>query len=202
MNIIVTGSDAQWEILQQCGGSAVHWSRAISVTEAGGKTMDAFFYLAEDAAVQDFSNINTTVFINSIYGTIAQCNATHAAGINGWAYFLQQHNWELAGQITPAITAIAEILGKTITPVADQPGFITPRVIAMIINEAYFALEDGVSSREEIDTAMKMGTNYPYGPFEWANLLGKHNLCQLLQQLAKVDVRYNPAPILIKEALQ
>ena len=48
----------------------------------------------------------------------------------------------------------------------DIPGFISARVVSMIINEAYFALEEEVSSKEEIDTAMKLGTNYPYGPFD------------------------------------
>ena len=52
------------------------------------------------------------------------------------------------------------------------PGFITARVIAMIINEAFFALQENVSSKEEIDTAMRLGTNYPYGPFEWTKLIG------------------------------
>src|ERR1700710_2457559 len=46
------------------------------------------------------------------------------------------------------------------------------RVVAMIINEAYYALDAGVSSKESIDLAMKLGTGYPYGPFEWADRIG------------------------------
>jgi 3-hydroxybutyryl-CoA dehydrogenase len=201
MNGIITGSEAQWNALHQSGGDTVRWARAATVTEAAAMPMDAYFYLADDAAAQDFSGINKPVFINSMNGSLAQCNAPHAAGISGWPFFLQQQNWELAGKVTADITGIAAALGKTITAVPAIPGFIAPRVIAMIVNEAYFALEDGVSSREDMDTAMKMGTNYPYGPFEWAGLLGRQNLYGLLLQLAETDIRYQPAPLLKKEAL-
>jgi len=57
-------------------------------------------------------------------------------------------------------------------------GFIFPRTIVQIINEAYFALEEQVASREDIDRAMKFGVNYPKGPFEWAN--GREHLVRTL----------------------
>ena len=72
----------------------------------------------------------------------------------------------------------------------------------MIINEAYFAVEDNVSSKTEIDTAMKLGTNYPHGPFEWAGLIGNKNILALLQQLYVTDRRYKPSELLIKEATE
>ena len=72
----------------------------------------------------------------------------------------------------------------------------------MIINEAYFALEDNVSSKTEIDTAMKLGTNYPFGPFEWVGLIGNKNVLALLQQLYATDSRYKPSELLIKEATE
>ncbi|MEJ0057302.1 MAG: 3-hydroxyacyl-CoA dehydrogenase family protein [Bacteroidota bacterium] len=64
--------------------------------------------------------------------------------------------------------------------VADQVGLVTPRVICMIINEAYYTLEEGTAIREDIDQAMRLGTNYPYGPFEWCDRIGKENVCRLL----------------------
>jgi 3-hydroxybutyryl-CoA dehydrogenase len=200
VNYIVTGSDAQWNILQQYGSGRVQWQRATAVNEATIKQADAFFYLLEDAAAQDFGGIAVPVFVNSITSTLKGCNAVQVAGTNGWPYFLQQPNWEMAGQLTDGIKAVAKILGKTIIPAPDGPGFTAPRVITTIINEAYFALQDGVSSREDIDTAMKMGTNYPYGPFEWAGLIGLHHVYSLLQKLAETDERYTPAPLLQKEA--
>jgi len=69
----------------------------------------------------------------------------------------------------------------------------------MIINEAYFALGDKVSTKDEIDTAMKLGTNYPYGPFEWSRKIGLKNVYQLLSVLSKEDHRYIAAPCLEEE---
>ena len=69
----------------------------------------------------------------------------------------------------------------------------------MIINEAYFALGEGVSSKEEIDTAMKLGTNYPMGPFEWGINIGLKNVSGLLSALAEINPRYTPAELLKQE---
>jgi 3-hydroxybutyryl-CoA dehydrogenase len=91
-------------------------------------------------------------------------------------------------------------LGKNFELTADQPGFIAPRVIAMIINEAYFAKTEGVSSEEEIDIAMKLGTNYPKGPFEWKKEIGVEQILALLLKLSSTDTRYTPCDMLIREA--
>ncbi len=82
---------------------------------------------------------------------------------------------------------------------SDIPGFITPRVISMIINEAYFALAQGVSTPEEIDKAMKLGTAYPYGPLEWATRIGLQNIVTLLQKLSVAQSRYAPCELLVQE---
>ena len=96
---------------------------------------------------------------------------------------------------------IFTLLNKRMKWVPDKPGFITARVIAAIINEAYFAWEEKVSTKEEIDIAMKLGTNYPYGPFEWCNKIGIKNIYQLLNELSSTNARYKPAALLEKEAM-
>lgn len=86
----------------------------------------------------------------------------------------------------------------------DSPGigFTYPRVISMIINEAYFSLEDRLARPRDIDTAMKFGVNYPLGPFEWAKKIGHKNVLCLLEELYKVtgDPRYRPSQKLRLEA--
>ncbi len=80
-------------------------------------------------------------------------------------------------------------------------GFIYPRTFAQIVNEAYFALEESVASKEDIDRAMKFGVNYPFGPFEWSE--GKEKfIIRILTELQKTDSsnRYHISPLLIKEA--
>ena len=86
--------------------------------------------------------------------------------------------------------------------VPDIAGFVSARIISMIINEAYFALGEGVSSKENIDIAMKTGTNYPYGPFEWAKKIGLQRVHHLLLQMEKENDRYSIAPALLKELEQ
>jgi 3-hydroxybutyryl-CoA dehydrogenase len=62
----------------------------------------------------------------------------------------------------------------------------------MMINEAFIALNEGVSTKEEIDIAMKLGTNYPYGPFEWSEKIGVEKIKSLLEKLNHYQERYKP----------
>ena len=119
--------------------------------------------------------------------------------INGWPTLLQRSIAEivLPASITEeSIEGIFASLNWQYQLAPDIPGMITARVLAMIINEAYFTLGAEVSSREEIDTAMKLGTNYPMGPFEWSEKIGLQRVYALLQQLQLTDARYAPAPAL------
>ena len=91
---------------------------------------------------------------------------------------------------------LLEKMGRKTVLVPDLPGLIAGRVVAMIINEAYFALGDEISTKNEIDIAMKLGTNYPYGPFEWAKMIGLSKIANLLNICFLEDVRYALAPAL------
>ena len=141
------------------------------------------------------------VFVHAVDGTCrSRSLPEHAIRFNAWPGFLSRSCWELAGNITPEADAAVRALGRTPLVVADEPGLVAGRVLAMIINEAYYALGEGVSTREEIDTAMKLGTNYPFGPFEWASRIGTGELYQLLQSLESYGERYRPAPLLKAES--
>lgn len=124
--------------------------------------------------------------------------------INGWHSFLKSPLVE-AAVADPGMQSVTEKIfagfNRSVEWTPDQPGFITARVVTMIINEAYFALGEKVSTRNDIDIAMKAGTNYPYGPFEWSQLIGLKNIHQLLVSLSERNSRYIPAPLLVKEAL-
>jgi 3-hydroxybutyryl-CoA dehydrogenase len=142
------------------------------------------------------------VMVNAVIQTCGQLPPGFIR-INAWPGFLERTVTELAAA-SPASQAAAALTMQTLgwdyrfTP--DVPGFITTTVIAMIINEAWFALEEGVSTREAIDTAMRLGTNYPYGPFEWCNNIGAADILSLLHVLSATDIRYKPASLLIKTA--
>jgi len=127
----------------------------------------------------------------------------HFIRINGWPSFLKRPVIEAVcndDTLKSQAEKIFSLLNKGTEWVPDNPGFITSRIVSMIINEAYFALEENVSTREEIDIAMKTGTNYPYGPFEWADMIGIKNIYGLLAELGKTGRRYLPAALLEKEA--
>jgi 3-hydroxybutyryl-CoA dehydrogenase len=97
---------------------------------------------------------------------------------------------------------ICSQLGTDFVCVEDRVGLVTPRVICMIINEAYYTLEEGTATRSDIDLAMKLGTNYPYGPFEWANRIGIHRVIELLTSVYHdtKDDRYKVCPMLKSES--
>ena len=71
----------------------------------------------------------------------------------------------------------------------------------MIINEAYYALEENVSTKQQIDIAMKLGTNYPYGPFEWGEKIGIEKIYLLLKKLSAQNKRYTISHSLEQETL-
>ena len=87
--------------------------------------------------------------------------------------------------------------------VEDRVGMVTPRVICMIINEAFYTLQEGTAEKEDIDLGMKLGTNYPNGPFEWAEKIGIKNVYELLESVYEdtKEERYKICPRLKKEYL-
>ncbi|TNS76984.1 3-hydroxybutyryl-CoA dehydrogenase, partial [Escherichia coli] len=93
--------------------------------------------------------------------------------------------------------------GKTVLQIADYPGMLIWRTVAMIINEALDALQKGVASEQDIDTAMRLGVNYPYGPLAWGAQLGWQRILRLLENLQHHygEERYRPCSLLRQRAL-
>jgi 3-hydroxybutyryl-CoA dehydrogenase len=169
---------------------------------------DAYFDLLfqkEDKRTQKLvSLLPKPVFINSVIYTLAETHSSFIR-INGWPTFLKRKIIEASctdEAMKEKISFVSSALNRMFDWVPDAPGFISARVVSMIINEAYFALEENVSSKNEIDTAMKLGTNYPYGPFEWSEKIGLAKIYSLLIELNKTNNRYQPCSLLQKEATQ
>jgi 3-hydroxybutyryl-CoA dehydrogenase len=87
--------------------------------------------------------------------------------------------------------------------VEDRVGMVTPRILAMIINEAYYTFQEGTASKSDIDVGMKLGTAYPKGPFEWADKMGLYFVYSLLLAVYQdtMDERYKICNRLKTEAL-
>jgi 3-hydroxybutyryl-CoA dehydrogenase len=93
---------------------------------------------------------------------------------------------------------LAKALGKTPVVVSDRPGFVSNRVLLPMINEAAFALMEGVADREAIDTVMKLGMNHPMGPLALADLIGIDVCLDIMEVLHQGfgDSKYRPCPLL------
>lgn len=98
------------------------------------------------------------------------------------------------------VKAAAERMGKTTTLSRDIPGFIANRILMPYINEAAQALYEGVASVEDIDTAMKLGTNVPMGPLTLADFIGLDTCLAIMEVLHEgfADSKYRPSPLLRK----
>ncbi|HEY5464875.1 MAG TPA: 3-hydroxyacyl-CoA dehydrogenase family protein [Hanamia sp.] len=168
------------------------------------KNLDAFFIFSEQINSLNFANFGTKpVFINSVTETLLQLKMPlNVSRLNAWPGFLQREVWEVATNNQKDIEIIFNSLNQKIIVVKDEPGLVSARVVSMIINEAFFALGENVSTKEEIDIAMKLGTNYPYGPFEWAERIGIENIFHLLEKLSEKEDRYTPATALKKLYLE
>ena len=92
----------------------------------------------------------------------------------------------------------AELLDKEAVFVQDSVGLVMPRIVCMLANEAYFAMADGVAMADDIDTAMKLGTNYPGGPVEWSEKIGIKQVHAVLSAMHAHfgEERYRVAPAL------
>lgn len=204
--VVFSNADLKKELLTQAPNAAVQITWLTDVQQlTGHNDADAYLDLLFENTqerIQLLKSLGAPVIINSVVSTLAETDAGFIR-INGWPGFLHTPVLEASGTNDGAKALTEQLfqqLGKTVSWVPDQIGFVTPRVVSAIINEAYFALEEGVSTKEEINTAMKLGTNYPYGPFEWAAITGLSNICQLLQKLSNTQARYQPGSLLVSEA--
>ena len=98
-----------------------------------------------------------------------------------------------------AAVEVGKRMGKEIVVIKESPGFITSRINAMIGNEAFYMLGEGIASAEDIDKALKLGLNHPMGPFELVDLVGLDTRLHILDYLHRtLGEKYKPAPLLVE----
>jgi 3-hydroxybutyryl-CoA dehydrogenase len=210
MEILVIGSDSQRE-LQQKFGPLHHYKIVANHQDAEIplKTCDVVFdFLVE----KDVSGINIyrghlgiVVFLDTTMTSLKQLNIvddqTLFVGFCGMPTFLDREILEVTllkeYHLIP-LQNMCEKLNTKFAVVADQVGMVTPRIVCMIINEAYYTMEEGTATREDIDLAMKLGTNYPYGPFEWCERIGRKEVLRLLESVYRStkDERYKACQLM------
>ncbi|MGG1220457.1 3-hydroxyacyl-CoA dehydrogenase [Priestia endophytica] len=104
---------------------------------------------------------------------------------------------ETSDETVQLIKEVAEQMGKKSVVINEFPGFVTSRISALVGNEAFYMLQEGLGTPEEIDKAIKLGLNYPMGPFELVDLVGLDARLNNLKYLhEKLGEKYRPAPLL------
>ena len=158
---------------------------------------DVLFDLREEAwDLPLYRSSGALIFINAVVGTLADHHApSNVVRLNGWPGMLARPAVECAGQ--PPIRQRAEDvmhqIGRQVLWVSDTAGMVSPRVLSMIIHEAQIAEAEGVSDAASIDIAMQLGTNYPKGPFAWAEEIGAARIGRLLHVLGEKNDKYRTA---------
>ena len=94
---------------------------------------------------------------------------------------------------------VGKRMGKEVVVIKESPGFITSRINALVGNEAFYMLQEGIASAADIDKALKLGLNHPMGPFELVDLVGLDTRLSILEYLHKsLGEKYRPAPLLVQ----
>jgi len=134
-------------------------------------------------------------------------NSSRLVGFGAFGFIEEAELVEIAPALQTNVSHLGIIqaflrdyLGKETEIVDDEVGLVFPRILAMIVNEAAFALMEKTADADDIDEAMKKGTNYPYGPLEWAEKIGLEDIYAVLQGLFEQlgEDRYRPAPLIRK----
>lgn len=158
-----------------------------------------------NSVYQDFSGVVFLDVSRSAPREMAGGSMAIFIGFCGLPTFVNREILEVSlfrGSDKEKLIEAGNALNTKLAVVNHQVGLVTARVIGAIINEAYFAVQANIASRSDIDLAMKLGTNYPYGPFEWCEKIGVNNVFDLLSAVYKStgDDRYQVSALLAEEA--
>jgi 3-hydroxybutyryl-CoA dehydrogenase len=200
--IVLTNESLKAELLSntQSLNQEILWTESISELENhqnADVVIDLLFEKKHIISLQTL--LPKLIIINSVETTLAETHLSFVR-INGWPTFLRSPIIEASSPDEgnkKKTEEIFSLFNKKLEWLPDEIGLVTPRVISMIINEAFISLEEGVSSKQEIDTAMKLGTNYPYGPFEWAEKIGVTKITSLLKGLKNPQDPSIPSSLLL-----
>jgi 3-hydroxybutyryl-CoA dehydrogenase len=209
MKILVVGNAARYKELE----ARLPATASVEHREEPGSDLDNFdliFDLHLDDNPENlvgYRDFGGTLIGGAVKQQLAEVRAmdpevsSQLIGMNTLPTFLGREvaEWSLPANTPEELAVdIAKALKWDYQLVQDRVGMATPRIIMMIINEACYTLQEGTATVSDIDKAMKLGTAYPYGPFEWADRVGIDEVCETLQAiyLDTNDERYRVCPLL------
>jgi len=193
MNIAIVANTAEFNEFQEKFGELHHCTQFLDhdfLSESENYEVIFDFSISDNPENFSFyDGIETSVFLNTVKMTLSELavyypfNDDQFFGFNGLLSFINRDVLEVTTLSNEPNLEIFESLSTDFQIVADRVGMVTPRIICMIINEAFYTVQEGTASPEDIDLGMKLGTNYPMGPFEWLGKIGVSNVYELLEAL-------------------
>ncbi len=210
MKVLIIGEGpAVEELKQRLGDQHEFWTE----DAMGDKTAwDVLFDLSFEEQTEAFEvyrkMAGKTVFVHALTTSFAELYAemggdcdSKLIGFNGLPTFIDRSDWEVKAwdeSQKADLEEVCDALGVKARWVKDRVGMIVPRTLFMIINEACYTLQEGTANIADIDLAMKLGTNYPYGPFEWADRIGIQYVYETLEAMYQDthEPRYKICPLL------
>jgi 3-hydroxybutyryl-CoA dehydrogenase len=215
MNILATGETSRIEELK-LKISSNHTLLVIPMSELSGTKLTDFDVIFD----LNFDDHNQLSHYHSFTGRALVVNAaktqlaslppmtkTTLIGINALPTFLNRSLAEVTLQHTQKQNHLADLMKELnwdFRLVDDRVGMVTPRFVFMIMNEAFYTVQEGTATKEDIDMGMRLGTNYPQGPFEWCKKVGIRNVYETLDAIYRDthDDRYKICSLLKTEYLK
>jgi 3-hydroxybutyryl-CoA dehydrogenase len=214
MNIAAIGPQERLEELSLTLSSVgLSFTRLESTKNIQKQAYDVIFDLGFDdrtSSIQDYKDLapHVKLFLSSVKvqleAVIPRVLWGQVYGINALKTFLGRKSLEYCSLEADLSEEFVKTLGwNQANKCASRVGLISPRVVLMIINEAFYTLQEGTASREDIDKGMKLGTAYPQGPFEWCEKIGIKDVYETLKALYDdtLDERYRICNLLKTEYL-
>lgn len=197
------------------------WDQAIAKSQVFNEAGNILLFTSSMLTLEAISNHPDILSAKSVWVNLPAISAAEILSTlpvsvkevvvyAGWPTLLERNTWEIAlanrskdKSLLPDSQYLLKVLSKETIVLADRVGLYTPRLLSMIMNEAWFMLAEGSGTEADIDTAMLLGVNYPKGPFQWGKEIGWKSVVTLLQQvqLATGDPRYKVCPLLQEKAL-
>jgi 3-hydroxybutyryl-CoA dehydrogenase len=215
MNIGAIGSQERLEELDLVLSSAgLSFKRLESTKNIQNEVYDVIFDLNFDdnpSSITDYANVPAAcrLFLSSVKiqleAAVPRKMWQQVLGINAMPTFLKRKALEYCTLIADFEDVTVLSLGwEQANRTESRVGLVSPRIILMIINEAYYTLQEGTAGRDDIDKGMKLGTAYPMGPFEWCGKIGIKDVYETLNALFDdtQDERYRICSLLKTEYLR
>ncbi len=212
MKILARGTGIQLDELgpRLKGHSADYFEPNVPIAQLPLEDYDVVFdMLLEDQAflLSTYAGLQGKVVVGgavkrnlaSMAASISQPMLCHLIGMNAHPTFINRDKIEISvfnQSSKPVMENILSNLDWDCQWVADRVGMVSPRLVYAVINEGFFTSQEGTASPDEIDEAMKLGVNYPQGPFEWLSKIGVRYVYETLEALQADthDGRYKPCP--------